>query len=571
MKNLEPTPNPWLSTTPYKVPRHPAPVDLKLDSNEGKALPETLLMSLKEITTEQLCRYPKPTALESDLAQRLGIESNRVLLTAGGDEGLLRMCRAFLGPGRNIVFPEPSFEMIRRFAESCLGEVRSVPYPSSGYPTDDVIAACDHATSIIAVVSPNNPTGGVISSNDLLRLVKEAPQAMIMLDLAYVEFADQDLTRLALTLPNVLIFRTFSKALGLAGLRIGYALGQSKWITLLRSVGLPYPVSQTALTLAQASLRFDTEREEAIALLQTFRNEITEAFRKVNVQTSPSQGNFVFAEGINGQWWRDAMAGLGIGIRAWPTHLQLRNAIRVSCPTSREETARVCFAIQTIAKPQALLFDMDGVIADVSQSYRQAIIQTAQYFGVRITSQDIERVKANGNANNDWVVTQRLIEEQNIKAPLEEVTRIFEQQYQGSDTAKGLYKKEQLIGDRNILYTLQKQYKLAIVTGRPRHDAQRFLEDFQLADLFDSVICMEDAPLKPRPEPVQKALSELGITRAWMIGDTPDDIIAARSARVVPIGVIPPGVNPKSLTTTLLKAGAAIVLNRWDDIMEKIQ
>ena len=126
MKNLEPTPNPWLSTTPYKVPRHPAPVDLKLDSNEGKALPETLLNSLKTITTEQLCRYPKPTELESELAQRLGIESQRVLLTAGGDEGLLRMCRAFLAPGRNIVFPEPSFEMIRRFAEGCRGEVRSI-------------------------------------------------------------------------------------------------------------------------------------------------------------------------------------------------------------------------------------------------------------------------------------------------------------------------------------------------------------------------------------------------------------------------------------------------------------
>ena len=265
------------------------------------------------------------------------------------------------------------------------------------------------------------------------------------------------------------------------------------------------------------------------------------------------------------------MAGLGIGIRAWPNHPQLDNGIRVSCPTSRTDTDRVCFAIQTIAKPQALLFDMDGVIADVSKSYRQAIIQTAQYFGVRITAQDIERIKAMGNANNDWVVTQRLIEEQNIDVPLKEVTRIFEQQYQGNDTAEGLYKKEQLIGDRNVLYTLQKQYKLAIVTGRPRNDAQRFLKDFALTDLFDTVICMEDAPLKPNPEPVQKALSELGVTRAWMIGDTPDDIIAARSSRVVPIGVIPPGVNPNPLTLTLLKAGAAIVLNRWDDIMERLQ
>ena len=570
MKNPEPKANPWLSATPYQVPRHPAPVSLKLDSNEGKALPQSILDCLKEITPDLLCRYPKPSKLESVLAQQLGVDRDCVLLTAGGDEGLMRMCKAFLGPGRSIIFPEPSFEMIRRFAESTLAEVRSVPYPGEGYPTDDVIAACDHTTSIITVVSPNNPTGDVISSDDLLRLAKEVPQAMIMLDLAYVEFAEEDLTNLALTLPNVLIFRTFSKAFGLAGLRIGYVLGQKKWITLLRSVGLPYPVSQTALALAKESLKCREERNETIAQLLTFRQEITTSFNGVGIKTSASQGNFVFAQGIDGQWWRDAMAGLGIGIRAWPNHPRLKSAIRISCPTSTEESKRVCSAIQTIAKPQAIIFDMDGVIADVSQSYRRAIVQTAATFGVQITAQDIERIKAQGDANNDWVVTQRLLMEQGVEPTLEEVTRVFEIQYQGSDTVEPLYKKERFIGNKKVLEQLRKQYKLAIVTGRPRTDAQRFLEDFNLSSLFDSVICMEDAALKPSPEPVQKALSIMGVTRAWMIGDTPDDIVAARSSGVVPIGVIPPGASASALKTTLLKSGAAIVLHQWDSIVERL-
>ena len=88
-------------------------------------------------------------------------------MTAGGDEGLMRMCRAFLGPGRNLRLPEPSFEMIRRYATGTKARSAPLPYPRAGYPTDDVIAACDEHTALVAVVSPNNPTGGVISAEDL--------------------------------------------------------------------------------------------------------------------------------------------------------------------------------------------------------------------------------------------------------------------------------------------------------------------------------------------------------------------------------------------------------------------
>ena len=110
-----------------------------------------------------------------------------------------------------------------------------------------MLDACDAETSVIAVVSPNNPTGGVISSQDLRRLSEGAPQAILMVDLAYVEFANKDLTPVALELPNAVVFRTFSKARGLAGLRVGYALGPARWLNVLRSVGLPYPVSAPAL------------------------------------------------------------------------------------------------------------------------------------------------------------------------------------------------------------------------------------------------------------------------------------------------------------------------------------
>ena len=107
------------------------------------------------------------------------------------------------------------------------------------------------------------------------------------------------------------------------------------------------------------------------------------------------------------------------------------------------------------------------------------------------------------------------------------------------------------------------------MTGRPRKDAERFLQDADIEPLFDAVICMEDAPIKPSPAPVQAALSALGVQRAWMLGDTPDDVVAARSAEVLPIGVMAPGASPTT-QSTLLASGAAIVLNQWDEIQERL-
>ncbi|MDP6945444.1 MAG: histidinol-phosphate transaminase, partial [Myxococcota bacterium] len=271
MTTTTPTPNAWLSDDAYSVPRHPAPIDLRLDGNEGIGPDADLLAGLRTLTPEMLRRYPSPGPLEAKLAARFGLDPERVVVTAGGDEGLMRMCRVFLGPGRNLVLPEPSFEMIRRFAEGCQGDVRSVPYTDDGYPTDAVIAACDERTAVIAVVSPNNPTGSVISEADLRRLSSAAPQAMLMVDLAYVEFADVDLTEVALGLSNAIVFRTFSKARGLAGLRVGYAMGAARWINLLRGVGLPYPVSAPALTLATASLEDDVDVNDGVATLRRER------------------------------------------------------------------------------------------------------------------------------------------------------------------------------------------------------------------------------------------------------------------------------------------------------------
>jgi imidazoleglycerol-phosphate dehydratase len=198
---------------------------------------------------------------------------------------------------------------------------------------------------------------------------------------------------------------------------------------------------------------------------------------------------------------------------------------------------------------KAVLFDMDGILADVAQSYRAAIVETAAFFQVKVTQEDISREKAKGNANNDWLLTQRLLASQGVTASLEDVTAKFEELYQGTATTEGLWAKERLIVPHGLIAEIGRRCPLglAVVTGRPRKDCDKFLETHGLAHFFRVCVCMEDGPPKPDPFPVSQACTLLGVEPqdTLMIGDTVDDIRAALAAGSIPIGVLTPEEEAK--------------------------
>lgn len=576
MKRLESSLRPSraaLATKRYQPLRHSAPIDLKLDSNEGAPPSQDSLLTSPDLSVNMLNRYPNSQALTASLAHHYGVSVNQVLVTAGADEALDRACRALLDPGRSAIYPRPSFEMIPRFVAWAGGTLIEVEWAQPRFPLSEVIEQVTEDTALIMVVSPNNPTGAVVTRDELWTLSAAAPQALILLDHAYVEFVDSpefDLTSLAMSLPNVCVFRTFSKAWGVAGLRVGYVLGPEPVIDWLTRVGNPYSVSAPSLHLAlQRFTQSAPELQRSVEAVRAERLEIRELLIHLGVDAPPSQGNFIFAQTPRALWIRDALAGLGIGIRAWPDHPTLHESLRITCPSDPTACARLSRALSTAILPEALLFDLDGVIAEVSESYRASIIETCATYQVAITLQDISDVKAEGDANNDWVVTQRLLARRGVTASLSEVTERFERIYQGDSTRKGLSQRETMIPEDRLLADLCARFPAAIVTGRPRSDALEFLKRFNLTRHFRVIVTMEDAALKPNPAPVLLALKRLGVQRAWMIGDTVDDVRAARSAEVVPLGVlIPDDTTPDRTRDSLERAGAARVLSHLKDLLE---
>jgi HAD superfamily hydrolase (TIGR01548 family) len=209
-------------------------------------------------------------------------------------------------------------------------------------------------------------------------------------------------------------------------------------------------------------------------------------------------------------------------------------------------------SLRTMATPTitgtTLLLDMDGVMAEVSGSYRAAIVATCHHYGATsITYGTIADWKARGGCNNDWVLSLDLIKTDPNGAKditLAEVTGTFEDFYQGTATTKGLWELETLIPTLETMQQLRKRTTgMAVVTGRPRADCSKFLKHFNLEAFFDACVCMEDGPAKPNPFPVLRACELLGVTPSTsviMVGDTPDDIRAAVAAGCTGVGVALP-------------------------------
>jgi histidinol-phosphate aminotransferase len=336
---------------PYTSPAPPCPIDLWLSSNEGLAPPPALLDEVQVRFCELARRYPSTVELEALLAKRFGLSPEQVLVTAGADDALYRACLAMLDRGNEMILPTPTFEMLDRYGRLAGAEVIEVDWLSGVYPAEAVIADVTDRTAMIAVVSPNNPTGAVAGAEDLRRLSAAAPGALLLVDLAYTEFAGEDLTQAALALPNALVVRSFSKVWGLAGLRVGYALGSPAVVRWLRAAGNPYAVSGLSAALAYERLRTGSGAlSEFIAAIRRERAELHDVLLEVGAEPLPSEANFVLARFAQAAATWDALARLGIAVRAFPGHPRLRDYLRITCPGDSTAFAHLLAALRKVGR-----------------------------------------------------------------------------------------------------------------------------------------------------------------------------------------------------------------------------
>jgi histidinol-phosphate aminotransferase len=268
---------------------------LRLDFNENTFGPSPRVMErLRAVTAEDLTKYPEREPVERIVAKHFGLRTEQVLLTNGVDEAIHLICSAFLEAEDEALIATPSFFMYDVNAQMMTPHLRKVQSDESlGFPFERFMVAITERTKLIIVASPNNPTGAVVSREHLLAISAAAPQAVLMVDEAYYHFDGASVMSDLSTVPNLIVARTFSKAYGLANLRIGMLAGNAELLKYVRKVSSPYNVNGIALDCLSVAIEDEAYLTWYVEQVRVGRERMMEGLAELGVPYFPSAANFV--------------------------------------------------------------------------------------------------------------------------------------------------------------------------------------------------------------------------------------------------------------------------------------
>jgi len=283
------------------------------------------------------------------VAHFLGLSNEQVVLTNGVDEGIHLLCEAYLREKDEAILVVPTFGMYAIYIQATGARIVTVPMRADfSFPIDEIIAAITARTRMIALANPNNPSGTAAAPSELLRIVEAAPNAAVLIDEAYFEFYGESVIGSVSRCDNLFVARTFSKAYGLAGLRIGVLAGSANQMGMVRRVSSPYNVNAAALAVLPVAL--SDQQYVADYLRQVFdgRLRLQSLFAELGLHYWPSLANFVLVR--IGPQYRDfieAMQRRGILVRDRNSDPGCEGCVRITLGNA-EQNERLLSAVRQV-------------------------------------------------------------------------------------------------------------------------------------------------------------------------------------------------------------------------------
>lgn len=273
---------------------------IKLASNENPLGPSPKVLAAIQEALPELTRYPDGAGFElkQAISNKFGLQKEQITLGNGSSDILDFICRAFVNPGENIVTSQHAFAIYGIIATIVGAHCIKVPAINYAHDLDAMAAAINDKTRVVFVTNPNNPTGTWINKNDLINFLDKIPaNVLVLLDEAYFEYVQNadypDGLSLLPAYPNLVVARTFSKAYGLAAMRVGYGASSVEVADLLNRVRPPFNVNSLALVAATASLSDDGYVQRSIAENSKGMQQLEAAFNELNIEYIPSVANFI--------------------------------------------------------------------------------------------------------------------------------------------------------------------------------------------------------------------------------------------------------------------------------------
>jgi histidinol-phosphate aminotransferase len=292
-----------LNRRTYEAPGEGRSKKLRLDFNENTSgCSPAVRRALAKLTAKQIAMYPEYQAPTERLADYFGVRPQELLLANGGDDALRVFFDAFVDSRSTILISEPTFPMYRYYAEIYGARIALTRYTTEmQFPLEAVLVALGKKPRVLFIANPNNPTGTLLQQDAIRKILNAATHTAVVIDEAYAEFSGVTVVPWIRKYPQLFVARTFSKAAGLAALRLGAVIAREDSLSLVRRAMPPFPVNLAALVAAEAAIDDDVTRLRYAMQTQLLLAWFATELGKLGVKTFPSAGNFLLANfGLSG-------------------------------------------------------------------------------------------------------------------------------------------------------------------------------------------------------------------------------------------------------------------------------
>ena len=517
--------------------------------------------------------YPEYELFINRLADFYEVDANSILLTNGSDEGISVAAQTFVEThGDYAVVSDPCFSMIPQLLTLAGASLREVKVlPDLSFDLAGIEAALEQGAKMAMFATPENPTGAILDRETVKKWCAKYPDTLFVIDEAYGEFANSSMLANITQFENLLVLKTFSKAWGMAGLRLGMAFGAPALIEYMQRVKLPYSVNAMAIQTADKLLnRADEVKEtaqKAVADINKLADELIDEGFRVNKGFSNS---FLLGAGINAERLSEHCRSRGVLIRNRSNSVfadDLRGhkpamwgRLRVSAGTENEHI-KFLTALESFNKSYGVLFDLDGTLVDTTFSFDQTVQELVEHYtGRELPAAELQALRAEGGFNDDWQAAHELIKRRGCSVLLEDIIQRALPLY--LSIAK---QNEQMMCSWAVLGKLRKRHSLFIITGRTRPEYEPIWAE-RLDPIFSRVYCLGDLEgklAKPSPDYLLHAMRDANLVAGCYIGNSVDDMQAARAAGLDAIGIT--STQPAEV---LKKAGAQITIKSMEQLEE---
>ncbi|MBZ5694405.1 MAG: histidinol-phosphate transaminase [Acidobacteriia bacterium] len=279
----------------YNPPLEGRTDKLRLDFNENPiGCSPAVRRALAKLSAASISAYPEQETVRRKVARHFGVRPEELLLTNGTDEALSLVVNTFVESGDRVLLVEPTYAMYRFYSELAGARLAAPRYDAEMcFPWNNVLAALRAGPRVFFLPNPNSPTGNLLSTRELRRILNAAKRTIVVIDEAYFEFSGVTVIPWIRRYKNLIVTRTFSKTAGLAGLRLGCIFVHREMAATMRKAQSPYPVNAAALVAAEAAMRDRGFIARTIREVRGSRREFARGLARLGVRCFPSAGNFV--------------------------------------------------------------------------------------------------------------------------------------------------------------------------------------------------------------------------------------------------------------------------------------